>query len=100
MKLTNYILIFVLFSICSGAFADESGTTEPIADTEPTICYKIAWEKLGFTVGQSVELCGGTTDARKVILCAVKAWSHPENDGLGLTAGLTVQLCKASANSN
>ena len=98
MKLTNYVLICVLLFVCRVALADESGTTELIPDTEPTICYKIAWKEIGFSSGQAVALCSGTTDAQKVILCAVKAWTHPKNDGLGLTAGQAVLLCKASTN--
>ncbi|MDE1352081.1 hypothetical protein L9W80_18240 [Vibrio aestuarianus] len=99
MKLFNYLSLITLLSFSSGTLADESETIEPIPDTEPTQCYKVAWEGLGFTAGQAVELCGGTTDSRKTILCAVKAWSHPKNDGLGLSAGQTIRLCKANPNN-
>ena len=100
MKLINYLPLTALLSFSSVAFAEESETSEPIPDTEPTQCYKIAWEGLGFTAGQAIELCSGTTDSKKTILCAVKAWSHPKNDGLGLNAGQAIRLCKANSNNS
>ncbi|MEZ9012137.1 hypothetical protein AB6D76_07740 [Vibrio splendidus] len=66
MKLINYLSLTTLLSFSSGAFAEESEAIEPIPDTEPTQCYKIAWEGLGFTASQAIELCGGTTDSKKL----------------------------------
>lgn len=97
MKLISNFSLITLLSVSSVTIADENKAIEPIPDTEPTLCYKAAWEGMGFTAGQAVELCGGTTDSKKTILCAIKAWSHPNNDGLGLNAGQTVRLCKASS---
>lgn len=100
MKLINHLSLITLLSFSSSTLADESETIEPIPDTEPTQCYKVAWEGLGFTAGQAVELCSGTTDSRKTILCAIKAWSPPQKDGLGLNAGQTVRLCKTNLNNS
>ncbi|MBU2883645.1 hypothetical protein KO525_16535 [Psychrosphaera sp. B3R10] len=100
MKSMSNVLVFTLFCLSCNSIAEES-----IPDTEPTKCYQMAFGSkvnrgLGFTAGQAAELCSGATDAKRVILCAVKAWSHPDNDGLGLTAGLTVTLCKDGTRSN
>ena len=105
MKSIFNLQVPALLLVSSIAMAEESKKIETIPDTEPTKCYKMAWgskesQGLGLTAGQAVDLCGGATDANKVILCVVKAWSHPDNDGLGLNAGQAVRLCKTNSLQN
>ncbi len=105
MKPIFYLQVLALLLVSSIAIADESQKTATIPDSEPTKCYKIAWgskesQGLGLTAGQAVDLCGGATDAKKVILCFVKAWANPADDGLGLTAGQAVRLCKTNSLQN
>ena len=70
---------------------------EPVI-SEPIKCYLDAGGVPGgMTVGLSVELCSGTTDADKTIQCFVKAFEPREYGGLGLPLGLAVQLCKANS---
>jgi len=64
--------------------------------TEPTDCYKMAWNGQ-VTSGLAVSLCSGTTDASKTLVCFVKAYGHPDEDGLGLPMGLAVKLCKSNS---
>ena len=64
--------------------------------SEPTKCYRLL-SASGFTlsVGIVVEACGGSTDALKTVACFVEAFMHPNDGGLGLSAGLARDLCRA-----
>ncbi len=99
--MSKFILLFVIvfffgITISAPALAAEQ-------NSEPTKCYEIAWgnqedgKGFGLSAGQAVKLCGGTTNAQKVLQCFAKAWSHPNNSGLGLTAGQAVDLCKTNS---
>ena len=66
------------------------------AKSEPSLCYRLAGGD-GMTVGQAIELCGGTTDALKTLACFQEAWGHPDEGGLGLNLGQAVDLCKSNA---
>ncbi|MBX9676582.1 MAG: hypothetical protein K2V71_08260 [Methylotenera sp.] len=92
MKNFFYIYFFVLSA---------NGTAVAETESQPTKCYQQAWESrenggLGLSIGQAITLCGGATNANKVIQCYVEAWGHPSNDGLGLTIGQAVSLCKSN----
>jgi hypothetical protein len=64
--------------------------------TEPYICMKALGE-LGLEVplGMAVDLCAGSTDAEKTLRCFLQAWAPRDADGLGLTLGQAVRLCRA-----
>lgn len=66
------------------------------AKSEPTLCYRLAGGD-GMTIGQAVELCGGTTDAFKTLACFEEAFGHPDDGGLGLNRGQAVDLCKSNS---
>lgn len=68
-----------------------------LAKSEPTLCYRLLTERGDMMVGMAVELCSGTTDAKKTVACFDEAFRHPGNDGLGLPRGLAVQLCKSNS---
>lgn len=74
--------------------------SEPIVSelitSEPIKCYRKAAGR-EITVGQSVTLCSGTTDADRTIQCFVEAWAHPGDGGLGLNAGQAIALCKTNS---
>src|SRR5262245_55879818 len=83
-------------------FTAQAADVPPSDLTEPTKCYRMAWDSkeaggLGLTAGQSVALCSGATDAKRVVLCYAVAWGHPDKGGLGLTAGQAVALCKSNS---
>ena len=70
--------------------------------SEPTTCYRLVGtmnDKFGWDmrVGQSITLCSGATDAKKVVACFAEAFGHPKDGGLGLTAGQAVTLCKTNS---
>jgi hypothetical protein len=105
VKLLFLIAIF-LFGVNASApvvAAENKGSDKPIQSSQPVICYKIAWgnrdkgEGFGLTAGQAIRLCGGATDAQKILQCFAEAWTHPDNGGLGLTAGQAVDLCKTDS---
>jgi hypothetical protein len=88
-------LALVLLSGSGTASGPKTGESE----SAPIKCYEYVQggkdrPGLGLNVGQAVELCGGATDAQKVIQCFVKAWAHRDDGGLGLNAGQAVDLCK------
>ena len=84
-------------------FTISAPTVAAEQNSEPIKCYNIAWgnqedgKGFGLTAGQAVRLCGGTTNAQKVLQCFSKAWAHPNNGGLGLPAGQAVDLCKTNS---
>ena len=67
------------------------------ASTEPTDCYKMAWNDLGLTAGNALKLCSGTLAASETLICFMKAYGHLDEDGLGLTMGYAVNLCKSNS---
>lgn len=82
--------------------SDQALASSPSSMAEPVKCYETAWNTteeggLGLPRGQAVELCSGTTNAKRTIQCYAKAWEHPDNGGLGLTAGLAIRLCKENS---
>ena len=81
-------MLFNSAGVVSGELSDVS--------TEPTDCYKMAWNGQ-VTSGLAASLCSGTTDASKTLVCFVKAYGHPDEDGLGLPMGLAVKLCKSNS---
>jgi hypothetical protein len=67
----------------------------PAGTSEPTKCYRLMAESgLEVPVGQAVELCAGTVAAVKTYACFIEAWGPSANNGLGLTLGLAVDLCR------
>ena len=101
MRTFFQIFALVLFAISPPGAAAES---KSYSGSAPIACYQKAWGSkdnpgLGLTAGQAIELCGGATDADKVILCYAEAWGHPDEGGLGLTAGQAIALCKARSQS-
>ena len=68
---------------------------------EVTQCYETAWAHpnnggLGMPRGLAVDLCRGSTNAKKVTQCYEKAWAHPDNGGLGLPRISAVDLCAST----
>ena len=91
-----------LFLISGLSSAQQPKKDAPVALSAPVACYQIAWGSkdtpgLGLNAGQAVELCGGASDAEKVIKCFVQAWAHVDDGGLGLNAGQAIRLCKANS---
>jgi len=92
----NKLLVPLAFSMLFNSGAAVSGELSDVS-SEPTTCYKLAWNGLGLTAGMAVKLCSGTTDASKTLRCFMKAYGHPDEDGLGLTMGYAVNLCKSNS---
>ena len=92
----NKLLVTLAFSMLFNSGAAVSGELSN-ASTEPTECYKMAWNDLGLTAGMAVKLCSGTAVASKTLMCFMKAYGHPDEDGLGLTMGYAVNLCKTNS---
>lgn len=98
------LLAGLVVLIAQAAVAAEPARPDPDLtpkpdDTEPVACFKVAWNNeadggFGLTMGQAVELCGGTHNARATLKCFAQAYEHPANGGLGLTAGHALRLCK------
>ena len=102
MKLVNQSYALMLLFASGSSSAAEPTKSQP--DPAPIACYEQVWGSvkkglpgLGLTAGQAVELCGGATDADKVIRCFSKAWAHVDDGGLGLAAGQAIRLCKANS---
>lgn len=100
----SIIQTFILMLLVAPGTSTAAEPTQSRSDAAPIACYEQAWGSvkkgipgLGLTAGQAVELCGGATDADKVIRCFTKAWAHVDDGGLGLTAGQAVRLCKANS---
>ena len=92
------LLIFVAVLWVSGPAKASDPDTGELVMPEPIRCYVMAGSVPGgMTVGLGVTLCSSTTDAEKTIQCFVKAYSHPDNGGLGLNRGLAVTLCKSNS---
>jgi hypothetical protein len=92
----SFFVSLALFALGNPTMAKEPTNT---IKSEPASCYvavALLMEKVKgeITVGQSIELCGGTTDAMKTVRCYAEAWAHTDNGGLGLTAGQAIALCK------
>jgi hypothetical protein len=66
-----------------------------LGKSEPVKCYRLLPEGQ-ITVGQAVEVCGGTTDAVKTVQCFEEAWGPLDEGGLGLNLGQAVRLCKTA----
>jgi len=92
----NKLLVTLAFSMLSSSGAAVAGELSDVS-SEPTNCYYLAWNTLGLNTGLAVSLCSGTTDAPKTLECFMKAYGHPDNDGLGLPMGLAVTLCKSNS---
>ncbi len=92
----NKLLVTLAFSMLFNSGAAVSGELSEIS-SEPTNCYQLAWNNLGLSTGQAIKLCSGTTDAPKTIECFIKAYGHPDDDGLGLPMGFAVNLCKSNS---
>jgi len=92
----NKLFVSLAFSMLFSSGTAVSGELSEIS-SEPTNCYELAWNNLGLNTGLAVSLCSGTTDAPKTLECFVKAYGHPDNDGLGLPMGLAVALCKSNS---
>ena len=92
----NKLLVTLAFSILFGNGVTIAGELSDVS-TEPTNCYELAWNAIGVTAGMAVKLCSGTTDASKTLRCFMKAYGHPDEDGLGLTMGYAVNLCKSNS---
>jgi len=92
----NKLLVPLAFTMLFNSGASVSGELTEIS-SEPTNCYYLAWNNLELNTGLAVSLCSGTTDAAKTLECFVKAYGHPDNDGLGLPRGLAVTLCKSNS---
>lgn len=92
----NKLLVTLVFSILFGSGVAIAGELSEIS-SEPTNCYYLAWNTLELNTGLAVSLCSGTTDAAKNLECFVKAYGHPDDDGLGLPMGLAVTLCKSNS---
>ncbi len=100
MKPIIQTFVFALCLVSNLGTADEP-ENDPV-ESPPIACYQLAAGSKEITgvnlnVGQAVELCGGATDAIKVIQCFVMAFSHPESGGLGLNAGNAIRLCKENS---
>ena len=92
----NKLLVPLAFSMLFSSGAAVSGELSDVS-TEPTDCYKMAWNDLGLTAGNALKLCSGTTEASETLVCFMKAYGHPDEDGLGLTMGYAVNLCKSNS---
>ena len=92
----NKLLVALAFSMLFSNGVAVAGELSEIS-SEPTNCYYLAWTILELNTGQAVKLCSGTTDAAKNLDCFVKAYGHPDEDGLGLPMGLAVNLCKSNS---
>lgn len=73
--------------------------TRKKSKSEPTLCYRLIAERGNMTVGLTVELCSGTTNAQVTVACFDDAFAHPDDGGLGLNRGLAVDLCKSNQES-
>ena len=91
----NKLLASLTVSMLFNSGVAVSGELSEIS-IEPTNCYELAWNGQ-VTSGLAVSLCSGTTDAPKTLECFMKAYGHPDNDGLGLPMGLAVTLCKSNS---
>jgi hypothetical protein len=92
-KLLVTLAFSILFSNGVSAAEEDVGAFE----APPITCYALAWNALGLTTGQAIKLCSGTADAPKTITCFIKAYGTAEEDGLGLTKGFAVNLCKTNS---
>jgi hypothetical protein len=90
------LLVPLAFSMLFNSGASVAGELSD-ASTEPTDCYKMAWNDLGLTAGNALKLCSGTTDTAKTIGCFIKAYQPKEDNGLGLTMGFAINLCKSNS---
>ncbi len=100
LKDMRLLLAAASTALCLIGIAPVTAAAEPLS--EPTACVRlaaVASEKLGWDlrVGMLVDLCAGTTDARKTVACFGEAYGHPKEGGLGLTLGQAVKLCKANS---
>jgi hypothetical protein len=67
----------------------------PAGTSEATKCFRLIAESgLEVPVGQAIELCAGTAAAAKTFACFIESWGPPANNGLGLSLGLAVDLCR------
>ena len=95
------VIAAAVLTIAAGAAsADDSNQSSPtqsvpMGGTEPTKCYRL-FEAPGLTVGQAIDLCSGTTDARATLRCFYEAWGTTQEGGLGLTAGQAIRLCRTA----
>ena len=90
------LLVPLAFSMLFSSGVAVAGELSDVS-TEPTTCYELVWNNLGLSTGQAIKLCSGTTDALKTIECFIKAYGHPDDDGLGLLMGFAVNLCKSNS---
>jgi hypothetical protein len=90
------LLVPLAFSMLFNSGASVAGELSD-ASTEPTDCYKMAWNDLGLTAGNALKLCSGTLAASETLICFMKAYGHLDEDGLGLTMGYAVNLCKSNS---
>jgi hypothetical protein len=96
MMRKNKLLVTLAFSMLFGSGVTIAGELSEVS-SEPTKCYQLAWNNLELNTGQAVKLCSGTTDAVKTIECFIKAYGHPDDEGLGLYMGAAVNLCKSNS---
>lgn len=87
-------IVLATFALAGGQTkADEADLTSEVA--EPVKCIlSLASQGFDLPVGIAVDVCGGSTDGAKTVLCFLQAHMHPNNGGLGLTAGLASALCR------
>ena len=93
----NKLLVPLAFSMLfsSGVLAAEEDDGDALY--HPAGCYELVWTSLGLTSGQAIKLCSGTTDIAKTIGCFIKAYQPREENGLGLTMGFAINLCKTNS---
>ena len=91
----NKLLVPLALAMLFNSAGAVSGELSDVS-TEPTDCYKMAWNGQ-VTSGLAASSCSGTTDASKTLVCFVKAYGPPDEDGLGLPMGLAVKLCKSNS---
>jgi len=93
-KLTPFLLGSLLLVSSAATCAESADKGININDKdipEPIKCYALLGDITGdkdMTVGLAVQLCAGTKDAKATLLCYKAAFN-----ALGLTRGLSVELC-------
>ena len=92
-KLLMPLAFSMLFSSGVSAAEEDDGDTL----YHPAGCYELVWSAFGLTTGQAIKLCSGTTDTGKTIGCFIKAYQPKEDNGLGLTMGFAINLCKSNS---
>lgn len=106
-RMNARIIVTALLTLVAGvaAAADEPTAATPSEpetppSAEPIKCYRgVGRFDSGITVGLSIELCSGTTNAMATLSCFDEAYAPPAYGGLGLTRGQAIWLCRTAGAS-